>query len=70
MSHFATNTVRPNRLNRKKDQQYHVDYAKFCLTTLGNYTYRAYINKCLVNWSFFKGGDGQWIWKRRRSMLN
>jgi len=23
--------------------------------------YRNYINKCLLNWSFYKGGEGQWI---------
>jgi hypothetical protein len=28
---------------------------------MSNYIYRRYINKCLINWSFFKGGDGQWI---------
>jgi hypothetical protein len=28
---------------------------------MGNHAYRRYLDKCLVNWSFFKGGDGQWI---------
>ena len=58
---FSTNRVRPNKLTSKKDKKYHSDYAKFCLSTMDNYIYRRYINRCLVNWSFFKGGDGQWI---------
>jgi hypothetical protein len=28
---------------------------------MSNWLYRKYINKCLINWSFFKGQDGQWI---------
>ena len=58
---FSTNRIRPNKLKSKKDKKYHSDYAKFCLSTMDNYVYRRYINRCLVNWSFFKGGDGQWI---------
>jgi hypothetical protein len=30
---------------------------------MSNYIYRRYINKCLINWSFFKGQDGQWIFE-------
>jgi hypothetical protein len=30
---------------------------------MNNNLYRAFINKCLINWSFFKGGDGQWIFE-------
>lgn len=58
---FSNNRVRPNKLQGKKDKKYHSDYAKFCLSTMDNFIYRRYINRCLVNWSFFKGGDGQWI---------
>lgn len=58
---FSNNRLRPNKLQGKKDKKYHSDYAKFCLSTMDNYIYRRYVNKCLVNWSFFKGGDGQWI---------
>ena len=58
---FNEGRVRPNRLMSKKDKQYHSDYAKFCLSTMSNWLYRKYINKCLINWSFFKGQDGQWI---------
>jgi len=58
---FSEQTVRPNRLTQKKDKSYHKDFAKFCLGSMSNDLYRRYINKCLVNWSFFKGQDGQWI---------
>ncbi len=58
---FTNNRIRPNKLQSKKDKKYHSDYAKFCLSTMDNFIYRRYINRCLVNWSFFKGGDGQWI---------
>lgn len=58
---FSTGNIRPNRLNSVKNKDYHRDYAKFCLSSMSNYIYRRYINKCLINWSFFKGQDGQWI---------
>lgn len=61
MIFYNTGLSRPNRLNRKKDQNYHSEFAKYCLGTLGTHTYRHYVNKCLINWSFYKGGDGQWI---------
>ena len=28
---------------------------------MSNYIYRRFVNRCLINWSFFKGQDGQWI---------
>tara|TARA_R110001632_G_scaffold4007_5_gene17330 strand:- start:4813 stop:6891 length:2079 start_codon:yes stop_codon:yes gene_type:complete len=28
---------------------------------MGHSSYRRFLDKCLINWSFFKGGDGQWI---------
>lgn len=58
---FSDSRLRPNKLEGKKDKKYHREYGKFCLSTMGNYLYRRYINKCLINWSFFKGQDGQWI---------
>jgi hypothetical protein len=58
---FSTGNIRPNRLTSVKNKDYHRDYAKFCLSSMSNYIYRRYINKCLINWSFFKGQDGQWI---------
>lgn len=58
---FNTGRIRPNRLTQAKNKDYHRDYAKFCLSTMSNHLYQKYINKCLINWSFFKGQDGQWI---------
>jgi len=58
---FQSGQIRPNRLTAKKDKSYHRDYAKWCLSAMSNFLYRKYINKCLVNWSFYKGGDNQWI---------
>ena len=58
---FGSGQIRPNRLTAKKDTVYHRDYAKWCLSAMSNFMYRKYINKCLVNWSFYKGGDNQWI---------
>jgi hypothetical protein len=58
---FGSGQIRPNRLTAKKDKDYHRDYARWCLSAMSNFLYRKYINKCLVNWSFFKGSDGQWI---------
>lgn len=58
---FGTGYTRPNKLERNKDKSYHREYAKYCLGSMGNHIYRRYLDKCLINWSFFKGGDGQWI---------
>ena len=60
---FSAGAIRPNRLNSVKDKSYHREYAKFCLSSMSNYSYIKYINKCLINWSFFKGQDGQWIFE-------
>ena len=58
---FSTGRIRPNKLTSKKDKHYHREYAKFCLSSMSNYIYRRFINRCLINWSFYKGQDGQWI---------
>lgn len=58
---LQTNEQRPNRLSDKKDETYHVKFGRWCLNTINNSLYRRFITKTLVNWSFFKGGDGQWI---------
>ena len=59
---FVTSSViRPNRLESTKDEKYHSDMAKWCLNTLNHPLYRQFITKTLVNWSFMKGNDGQWI---------
>ncbi len=62
MSLFITPAViRPNRLEDVKDEKYHSDFAKWCLNSMNHPLYRKFITKTLVNWSFLKGNDGQWI---------
>ena len=59
---FITTTAnRPNRLNDKKNKAYHTQYARWCMQSMNHPTYRGFITKTLINWSFYKGGDGQWI---------
>jgi hypothetical protein len=58
---FGTGYTRPDRLNSTKDVDYHRAMAKHALGAMSNHSYRKYLDKCLINWSFFKGGDGQWI---------
>lgn len=58
---FGGGFTRPNRLKERKNEDYHRRYAKHCLGAMSNYSYRRFLDKCLINWSFFKGGDGQWI---------
>jgi hypothetical protein len=58
---LGSNEIRPNRLNEKKDENYHARFARWCLNSMNDYSYQSFITKTLVNWSFFKGGDGQWI---------
>lgn len=58
---FSDGYSRPNRLNRRKNKDYHREFAKYCLGGMSNDSYRRYLDKCIINWSFFKGGDGQWI---------
>jgi hypothetical protein len=58
---FGTGYTRPDRLTGRKSRDYHRKMAKFCLGAMSNHSYRRYLDKCLINWSFFKGGDGQWI---------
>lgn len=54
-------TIRPSRLTPNKDKKYHQEFARWCLGTISNPYYQEFIAKTLINWSFFKGGDGQWI---------
>lgn len=58
---FITNAIRPDRLTSKKDEQYHVEMGRWTLNAMNHPLYQKYIIKTLVNWSFYKGGDGQWI---------
>lgn len=57
------NSTRPNRLEDKKDKKYHCDFARWTLAAMQSEEHRRFISKCLINWSFYKGGDGQWIFE-------
>jgi len=57
------NTTRPNRLEANKDEQYHTDFARWTLGGLQDIAHQKWTRKCIVNWSFYKGGDGQWIFE-------
>jgi hypothetical protein len=56
---FATG--RPNRLEDVKDKEYHVKYARWALGAFSHPLHSRFITKSLINWNFYKGGDGQWI---------
>jgi hypothetical protein len=60
---LETSQQRPNRLEDKKNQDYHVKFGRWCLQTINNTNYKRFVTKTLVNWSFYKGGDGQWIFE-------
>lgn len=51
---------RPNRLETaNKDEQYHVDYARWILNTSSSSMDYGFNYKSIVNWSFYKGD--QWL---------
>lgn len=56
-----TESLRPNRLTETKDDNYHSRMGRWTLNSLNHPLYRKYILKSMTNWSFIKGGDGQWI---------
>jgi len=60
---LETSQQRPNRLEETKNEDYHVKFGRWCLQTINNTNYKRFITKTLVNWSFYKGGDGQWIFE-------
>lgn len=55
------NPQRPNQLNQVKDKDYHVKFGRWTLNGLNDVYYQQFIMKTLLNWSFYKGGDGQWV---------
>lgn len=57
------NPKRPNQIDQVKDKKYHVDFARWTLNGLNDPYYNQFILKTLLNWSFYKGGDGQWVLK-------
>lgn len=55
------NPLRPSQLSAVKDKEYHTKFARWTLNGLNDPYYNDFILKTLINWSFYKGGDGQWI---------
>ena len=60
---------KPNRLQDKKDEEYHVRYAKFCLSSTVSGNYQDFIRKTQLNKAFYKGGDNQWMEEDIESFL-
>jgi len=58
-----TSSVRPNRLTDEKNEKYHSDYGRWTLNSLNHPLYRRFVTKTLINWSFYKGREGQWIFE-------
>lgn len=56
-----SSTQRPSRIGEKKDKDYHIKYARWTLQSMNHPLHRNFVTKTLTNWSFYKGGDGQWI---------
>ena len=61
MGHSAiiTEQIRPNRLEGKKDEEYHRKYARWILGSVSNSAHNLFMTKSSVNWAFYKGN--QWI---------
>lgn len=58
---IVVNPVRPNQLDEVKNEAYHNKFARWTLNGLNDLYHREFILKSMTNWSFYKGGDGQWI---------
>lgn len=57
--HFLNERVnKPNRLTEKKNKQYHIDYAKWCVTHSGTNYHHEFVEKTRINKKFYKGD--QW----------
>lgn len=50
---------RPNRLEDRKDEAYHVQYARWAIGSYNMYAHQAFVGKYLTNVAFYKGD--QWI---------
>lgn len=62
-SHFQNQIKKPNRLKDEKNEQYHVDYAKWAIRVINSENHRLFTEKAYVNWCFFKGQRYQWIYE-------
>lgn len=60
---YDTPAHRPNRLSKNKGKSYHNQFARHCISSMSDSIYREHITRCLLNWDFFKGGEGQWVFQ-------
>lgn len=58
---LITNPIRPNQLDEVKDKDYHTRFGRWTFNGLQDTYHREFILKSMANWSFYKGGNGQWI---------
>ena len=58
---LITNPIRPNQLDEAKDMDYHTRFGRWTFNGLQDTYHREFILKSMTNWSFYKGGNGQWI---------
>lgn len=56
---LSAGTSRPNRLEDKKDDQYHIKWARYAAFDANTYLHQEYLAKTLVNKNFYKGE--QWF---------
>ena len=56
---LLTVPTRPNRLTSKKDEAYHLQYARWALGSYNVFQHRNFLNRYLTNVAFYKGD--QWI---------
>lgn len=59
---FLRPALRPNRIEEKKDQDYHVRYGRWCIGSYDFYQHSSFIEKYMVNTAFYKGN--QWIFEQ------
>lgn len=63
IAEFSSVASRPNRLEEKKDERYHLEWGKWAMRSMGNQYYLDFISKAYINWSFFKGQKYQWLFE-------
>lgn len=52
---IATGEERPNMLEDKKDESYHLKFARYCASQANNILHNDYLNKITLNREFYKG---------------
>lgn len=51
---------KPNRVSDEKDEEYHLKWAKFAISSVYSGPYHRFLEKVKLNRSFYMGGDRQW----------